>query len=128
MRARHLALFSGLFLLGCSSTQVPVNDIAKTEAAVRAANEVGAEKVPQAQLHLKMANDQIALAQRYLKSGDDADASAAYDRARYDAELALALAKEEQTRADAQAVREKVTQLRSSAGTGASVPPPPATP
>ena len=82
-----------------------------------------AEKVPAAQLHLKMANDQIALAQRYAKDGDEDEAVLALHRARYDAELALALAKENGTRAEAEAAREKVKQLRASAGTGNSVPP-----
>lgn len=125
MRAHVLVLTGGLFAIGCGGSQMPANDQAKTEAAVRAANEVGAEKVPAAQLHLKMANDQIALAQRYAKDGDEEEAALALHRARYDAELALALAKENDTRAEAEAAREKVKQLRASAGTGAPVPPTP---
>ena len=123
MRAHILMLSGGLFAIGCGASQLPANDVAKTEAAVRSANEVGAEKVPAAQLHLKMANDQIALAQRYAKDGDEDEAVLALHRARYDAELALALAKENGTRAEAEAAREKVKQLRASAGTGNSVPP-----
>jgi hypothetical protein len=98
--------------------------MADTKAAVRAANEVGAESIPQGQLHLKMARDQIALAESYLRDDEEDLAKAALDRARQDAELALAMAKEAQAKQAALEARRKVDELRGAAGTGAPVTPP----
>ncbi len=119
-----VTLGAALVVTGCASSQVPPQTMADTKAAVRAANEVGAESIPQGQLHLKMARDQIALAESYLRDDEEDLAKAALDRARQDAELALAMAKEAQAKQAALEARRKVDELRGAAGTGAPVTPP----
>jgi hypothetical protein len=88
--------------VACASSHMPAEKMASAEAAVRAAREVGAENVPQAELHVKLAQDQIAKARRLIDSGDNDRAAWMLRRADADAELALALAREASTRTEAQ--------------------------
>ncbi len=121
--------YSVLFLVaaatGCAGASVPTKDVADTRAAMRAADEVGARAIPRGELHLKLAQDQLALAEQYLKEDEEDLAREALARAKNDAELALALAKEKHAIDAANEARQRVQQLQSAAGTGASVPPPP---
>jgi hypothetical protein len=74
-------------------------------AAIRAAEEVGAAKVPQAELHLQLAREQAEHARRLVETGDGDDRAQAESllmRAQADAELALALAREDVERNAAQ--------------------------
>jgi hypothetical protein len=64
-------------------------------AAVRGAEEAGASSVPRAALHLKLAEEQIAHARTLMENGENERADAMTIRAYNDAELAVALAREE---------------------------------
>ena len=57
--AMALALGAMTALPSCAGTPVPNNKIASSEAAVRAAKETGSRDVPQAALHLKLAEEQL---------------------------------------------------------------------
>jgi hypothetical protein len=94
---------------------VPADQITQTEAAIRAATEVGAPSVPKAALHLKMAQDQLQTAKGLIAEDENDEARLVLDRARIDAELALALSKEATLRAEAAAAVEKVRKLRAEA-------------
>ena len=108
---------------GCAGASVPTKDVSDTKAAMRAADEVGARQIPKGELHLKLAQDQLTLAEQYLKEDEEHLAREALSRAKNDAELALALAKEKHAVDAANEARQRVQQLQSAA-TGASVPPP----
>jgi hypothetical protein len=99
-------------LAACASTPPPHEREASSEAAIRAANEVGAQQVPQAALHLKLAQEQFEKAKKQMQSGDNAEASYTLLRSQADAELALAMAREEKTRSDAEQVLAKVRAVR----------------
>jgi len=88
----------------------------QTEAAVRGAQEVGADKDPQATLHLKYATDQITEAKNLIASGDNHRAEMVLMRAKADAELAVALAKERTEKADAQKAQDDVANMRKKLG------------
>lgn len=77
---------------GCGSS-LPVDAVAQPQAEVRAAEEAGAQDVPKAALHLKMAKDQLAVGDRAASDGHDQQAARAYARAKADAELAVLLAR-----------------------------------
>jgi hypothetical protein len=109
---RWAALGPVLLVLGCASTPMPAEHLASAEAGIRGATEVGAEAVPQASLHLKMARDQVAQAKGLTQSGDNDRATLVLERAETDAELALALAKESTARGDASAVLAQIQALR----------------
>jgi hypothetical protein len=65
-----------------------------------------------------MANDQLATAKGLIAEGSNNEARLALDRARVDAELAIALAKEATLRAQAEEALQKVKKLRAEATTG----------
>ena len=84
-------------------------------AAIRAAQEVGASKVPQAALHLQLAREQAEHARALVESGnseDRAQAESLLMRAQADAELALALAREDVERSAAQQAVDDVNTMR----------------
>lgn len=88
-------------LAACASSPLPAERMASAESAVRAAKEVGSDQVPKAQLMVKLAEDQIERAKKLADQGDTEEAASLLTRATADAELALALAREEQARASA---------------------------
>jgi hypothetical protein len=80
---------------GCASSfPVPTQKLADAESANRSARELGAEKKTDAQLNLKLADEEIEAAKVQMKNGDNRRAEYILLRAKADAELALALARE----------------------------------
>jgi len=77
------------------------------EAASRSAREVGADSQPAAKLQVKLADEQIAEAKTLIANGDNDRASYVLLRARADAELALALAREQNALVDKQKAAEQ---------------------
>jgi hypothetical protein len=96
MRTLKASLIIGatLFGLGCGGAAVPTEKLTAAEASIRAAQEVGGQSVPQAELHLKLAEEQVAQARKLSEDGDNERAAALLLRAKADADLALALAKD----------------------------------
>jgi hypothetical protein len=95
-------------LAACGGAIPPPNEnLGGAEAAARSAQEIGADRDPQAALYLKMANDQIAQAKDSMRNGDDAEASRSLYRAKADAELSLQLAKEVSARKAADEAKAK---------------------
>jgi hypothetical protein len=118
---RFSMVMAGLALVACGSVPPPNDRAASSEAAIRGAREVGAEQVPQASLHLKLAEEQLAKGKSQMKDGDNKQAGYTLLRAQADAELALALAKENKTRTEAQQVIDKARSLRGPGATPAGV-------
>lgn len=104
------AVLVGGLLVGCGAA-VPHQELTSAEAAVRAAEVGGAPSVPKAELHLKKARDQIAVAKRLIEEDENERAFYELKRAAADAELALALAEEAETHHQAQAALRRVQQL-----------------
>jgi len=95
----------------CSSREPLPPNYAPTQAAISAADAVGARHDPRAALHLKMARDQVVQAQGLANKGDGREASLVLDRARVDAELALMVAREAQAKREAEQARSEVQSL-----------------
>jgi len=85
---------------GCGGGSVPTDKLASAESSVRAAQELGAQNVPQAELHLRLAKDQVAEARKLSEEGEAEHATALLERARADAELAIALSRQNQAEAE----------------------------
>ena len=111
--AAPLALL-GLF--ACGSYPAPNQHMATAQASLRAAQEVGADKDPQAALHLKLAQEQIDQAKKLMDDGDNQRAEFILTRAESDAELAVALARESTTKTQAQQARDDLRALKQKAG------------
>jgi hypothetical protein len=129
---------------GCATYPQPNDALANSTATVRGAEEAGAEQVPDAALHLRLAEEQNGKAKQAMANGNNEEAHFLTMRAQSDAELALSLAHEEEAH---QEVSQQRASLRPSAGAPtqplaqppvaqppavqpapASIQPPPATP
>ncbi len=93
MKKTLLFSLAALAVTGCATVQLAPDRLQSNQASIRGAQEVGAEAVPEARLHLQLAKDQTAAATKLAAEGDDR-AEMVLARAQADAELALGLARE----------------------------------
>ena len=107
VRSFSLSLIVGS--LGCASAPLHTEG---SSSSIRAAEEVGAAKVPRAGLHLQLAKEELQKAKRLEEEGEKEEASSMLMRSEADAELAVALSRDERERAEGRAAVEKVRQLR----------------
>jgi len=89
--------------------------MARSEASVRAAQEVGGQNDPQAALHLKLAQEELDQAKQLMNDGDNKRADYVLLRADADAELAVALARSATARVEAQQAMGQVRQIQGQA-------------
>jgi hypothetical protein len=101
-----------LFGLGCGSAAIPTEKLTAAEASVRAAQEVGASSVPQAELHLKLAQEQVQMARKLSADGENERAAQVLLRAKADADLALALARDAQAEKSVEAADSKLRSMK----------------
>ena len=101
-----LAALAALGAACGSSFQPPTDRLAASEAAIRSAKELGAQNDPQAALHVKLADDQVATARNLMRDGEHRRADVVLQRAKSDAELAVVLTREKSAKTDAQRARE----------------------
>jgi hypothetical protein len=91
------------FLLACgASFPVPTQRMADAESAHRSALELGAATQPAAQLHVRLAEEQMAKAKLLINDGDNKGADSLLIRSKADSELALALAREQGSNVEVQ--------------------------
>ena len=100
-----------LFSVGCGSSAIPVERLTDAKATARAAQEAGAQSTPQAALHLKMANDELASAQKAIDDNDNYRAQLLLNQAQADADLSLALARGTTEKQQAQEAQAKIDGL-----------------
>ena len=106
-----LTVFGLTLFLGCASAPAPLRTEAST-SGIRAAEAVGAAKVPQASLHLQLAKEELELAKGLAAKGEKEKAASMLLRAEADAELAVVLSRGDAEKSEAQAAVERVRQLR----------------
>lgn len=106
-----LCMVLGVAGTACGSAP-PREALTAAEASVRAAEVGGADETPKASLYLKHARDQVAAARALIEDGDNDRAAMTLDRALVDAEVALAQARREKAKAEAQEVIDEVEQLK----------------
>jgi len=99
-------------LAACASTPKPTERMASTQSAIREATEVGADRVPEAQLHVKLAQEQVQKAKELMDKGDNQRADLMLQRASADAELGIALTREQATKEQAQRVLWQTRELQ----------------
>jgi len=103
-----VAIAAITIIAGCAD--VPLRTEAST-SGIRAAEEAGAAKVPQASLHLQLAKEELASARRLSEKGEKEQAKSMLLRAESDAELAVVLSHKDAERTEALAAVERVRQL-----------------
>lgn len=111
-----------LLALGCGASQLPpTQQMADVQSATRSATELGANTDPAAQLHLKLAEEQMAQAKNAMNKDDNAGAERLLVRAKSDAELAVALMREDEAKqAATKASDQAAIQLSTNASQGAT--------
>jgi hypothetical protein len=102
-----------LALAGCAGHPAPNAKVATSEAAVRAAEESGAKDVPQAALHLKLAEEQLQTGKNLITEDENERAEYVLSRAQADAELAIALSHTAESRDEAGKALQEVKDVRS---------------
>jgi hypothetical protein len=110
-----LGALLALGLGGCGGAAIPSEQLTAAQAAVRAAEVGGAPEVPQAALSLKRANDQIVQAKKLIEDGENEQALRVLNKAEIDAELALALAREDSMKKQAAETREQLDKMKKKA-------------
>jgi hypothetical protein len=95
--------------------------MADAEAAARSAQDTGAATNPQGQLHLKLAQEEIAQAKQLAQNGDNKRADFVLIRAKSDAELALGEVRAQQAEDDAQKARQQIVDLQTNGATPTSI-------
>jgi hypothetical protein len=125
--SKKMAAAAGIVALAaCASSPRPTEHLAASMAAVQSAQTAGAGSEPQAELHLKLAQEQIEQAKTMMEHGQNERADAMTIRAFNFAQLALAIAREAQIKRSYQEFAEAHPELRdqgssnSGAQTGAS--------
>ncbi|MEY4548433.1 MAG: hypothetical protein RL685_4628 [Pseudomonadota bacterium] len=96
----------------CGGGQLNQNKATNVQAAVMAAEQVGAKDQPKASLHLQLAREQVEEARKRAADGDESSANLLLERAQVDAELALQLARTEQEQQNAQKAWEKIREIK----------------
>ena len=114
---RKIATAATFFaFIGCASnTASSERVVSTTEAPMRAAEELGANKVPEAALELQLAKEQTEQAKQLMKDGKKERSQMMLARAQADAELALVLARNAPIQADAEKAAEQVKTLQQAA-------------
>jgi hypothetical protein len=100
----------------CAGVAPPTERLTEAEAAIRGALEVEAGTIPRAQLHVKLAQEQVEKAKRYIQDEQNERADMAVRRAQADAELAIALAREHEMTSKAKVAQARVAKLRAGRG------------
>jgi regulator of protease activity HflC (stomatin/prohibitin superfamily) len=111
---RSIALGAFTLAAGCATTSAPSARSEETAGSIRAAEEVGAPKLPQAAFYLQLAREQSDHAKALLANGQKDEAESLLTRANADAELAVALVRENDDKAAAQQAVDNVKALRTS--------------
>lgn len=102
-----------LGLVACGGGAPPPSDrLATAEAGARSARELGADKNPNAMLHLRLADEQIAQAKKLMADGENKRADLVLQRAGADAELSVMLAKQTNARGEADKAQERLQNIK----------------
>jgi hypothetical protein len=95
-------------LAGCGSTPPPTQRMTSAKASMRAAQELGADHIPKAQLHLQLAEEQVRHADELIDDGKMERADLLLQRADVDAQLAIAISRQDAARDQ---LRQSVDQM-----------------
>ena len=98
------------FIAGCA-TAVPIHTEAST-SGIRAAEESGAAKIPQASLHLQLAKEELESAKNLAAKGEEKKANSMLMRSEADAELAVVLVHQDTEKTAALEAAKRAQELR----------------
>jgi hypothetical protein len=105
--------------LACAGGTLPPAQSAQVQAEIKAAETVRVADDPKSALHIKLAKDQYAQAEREAKNGNEEEASLILSRAAADAQLAVALSKNIEAQRKSDLAVAKLKELDAAASKGA---------
>ena len=103
------AIFGAATLAGCATTPLSTE---KSTSGIRAAEEIGADKVPQASMHLLLAKEELEAAKALSAKDKRAQAGSMLTRSEVDAELAVILSREDAQKLEATAAVDQVRKFK----------------
>jgi heat shock protein HslJ len=119
MRKTLLAVALAVLASGCAAKRVtvdaPTERLAESQAAIRAAEQSGAARVPEAAIYLGFAHQSVVEAQRLMGQGRHDAAELQLKQASADAQLALAMARAVPLEDEARRLTNQANALRRNA-------------
>jgi len=112
MRFATIALLAGGFAACGSSFPPPNDEYSAAQADVGRAESGGAPGVPDARLHLQMAEEDLQKSKGLIDSGDNKRAADLISVARAEAQLALSLARQEQAEGQARGAEAELAKAK----------------
>lgn len=114
MSSKRMVAILGVALAStaCASFPPPTDAVANSQASVRGAEEIGADSVPQASLALQLAQEEVNKAKKLMADGENERAHYMALRAGNDAELAIALTRENHARIAADKAKQGVADAK----------------
>ncbi len=106
-----IIVFAMVTAIATACTTAPLR-IEGSSSEIRAAEEAGAAKVPKASLYLQLAKEEQERANGLAAKGEKEKAMSMLSRSNADADLAVALSREDAERSEERAAVERVRQLR----------------
>jgi len=110
-----LCLMLGLVGVGCSEGIPPIDQLAQTQGAIRAAEEAGADHEPQGQLHIKLAHEQLDRAKAEMDRDNNDQAARLLSRSSADAEVARAYARKQTSQLAVDEAQKQVDKVKAPA-------------
>ena len=105
-------------IAGCASAPIPADKYANAKSSIKTSEELGAERDPQAALHLKLAKEQLAQAKDCMKKGDNENAKMVLERAEADGDAAFNIARADKAKIEAKKTVENIQQQMQSLQSG----------
>ena len=102
-------------IAACGGAPKPEAQLSSSEGAIRGAKEAGADTVPDATLHVKLAEEERAKAVELIAHGENHRGAMMLARAEADAELAVALSRAANAKVDADKASDTVDALKQKA-------------
>ncbi len=99
-------------MAGCGGAPPPTHAQTDAVAAVRSAEALGAQSTPAAAYQLELAHGELTQADSMIQNGHMEEATRLLERAKADANLAMALRREDEARAAAQTTHSHIDQMR----------------
>jgi hypothetical protein len=114
MRRVAMGMLACALLVGCAGKKsvAPAAQLAPAQTAIRAADEVSDEGTPRAELHVRLAQEQLGTAQALVARGEGEKAALVLQGAMADAELAISLAREHRAAQEAKRVIVEVQTMQ----------------
>lgn len=106
---------AALALAACGSFPKPEAHVASSEGSLRGAQEAGAQNVPEASLHFKLAQEERDKAIALMKDGENERAEYMFMRSEADAELANAIARKAAAKQQAQGANDQLEAAKKKA-------------